>query len=361
MQTIYSLLLSCIIIASIAWWGIALFRKLKILDKPWNDLKNTRKPVPTLQGIFAYLAFLAVFGIISPEYFFSPLFLGLAIWWLPIFLVELIEELGYMGRLSVRIHPFIRLLVHIGSAVLAVSISWIGVGNDFIFAGVVYHIPIWWFMIFFVIWSIFCINAINWVDWVYGQASGVSGIGFLTIYLLIKIVVLQEYTIFTNLEALTFIQDASLVMGMISVVYTFIEFKPLALVRDVGIMFFGFALAYLSVLGGAKIWTVVVALSLVIFDAIWVGLYRIFIMKKSPLQWDYTHLHHRLLGLGRNRTEIRVFVWTWSLIMMILILLQGTDRSNKIIIFVLMALIFFGVNTYLFLVKKLPCGLKEKK
>jgi len=32
-----------------------------------------------------------------------------------------------------------------------------------------------------------------------------------------------------------------------------IEFKPLGLVRDVGIMFFGFALAYLAVAGGAKI------------------------------------------------------------------------------------------------------------
>ena len=33
----------------------------------------------------------------------------------------------------------------------------------------------------------------------------------------------------------------------------------------------------------------------------------------------------------------------------------GTNRMNKIIIFVIMALLFFGVNTYLFLIKKLPC------
>lgn len=361
MQLALQILGTLIISGSIAIIGMILFKKFKILDRPGNDLKNTRKPVPTLQGIFAYLAFLAVFGILDPEYFSSPLFLGLAIGGLPIFLVELVEELGYMGKLSIRIHPFIRLLVHIGSAILAVVISWIWGGNEFIVAGVVYHIPVWGFMLFFVIWSIFCINAINRVDGVYGQASGVSGIGFLTIYLLIKFIVLREYTIFPNLEALTFIQDASLIMGIISLIYTVIEFKPLALVRDVGIMFFGFALAYLSVLGGAKIGTVVVALSLVIFDAIWVGLYRIFIIKKSPLKGDYTHLHHRLLWLGRNKTEIRVFVWTWSIVMMIFMLLQGTDRTNKIIIFVLMALIFFGVNGYLFLVKKLPCGLKMKK
>ena len=38
-----------------------------------------------------------------------------------------------------------------------------------------------------------------------------------------------------------------------SMIYTVIEFKPLGLVRDVGIMFFGFSLAYLAVAGGAKI------------------------------------------------------------------------------------------------------------
>ena len=60
-------------------------------------------------------------------------------------------------------------------------------------------------------------------------------------------------------------------------------------------MFYGFALAYLSVVGGAKIGTLIVALSLVIFDAVWVGLRRIFIVKKNPLKGDYTHLHHRLM------------------------------------------------------------------
>jgi UDP-GlcNAc:undecaprenyl-phosphate/decaprenyl-phosphate GlcNAc-1-phosphate transferase len=84
-------------------------------------------------------------------------------------------------------------------------------------------------------------------------------------------------------------------------------------------------------------------------------------MKKNPLKGDYTHLHHRLLGLGRNRKEIRAFVWIWSLIMMVLMLLQGTDRFNKVVIFGMMALVFFGINFYLFKVKKLPCGLQMKK
>ncbi|MDR2540663.1 MAG: hypothetical protein LBD11_02520 [Candidatus Peribacteria bacterium] len=92
-----------------------------------------------------------------------------------------------------------------------------------------------------------------------------------------------------------------------------------------------------------------------------VGLYRIFIAKKSPMKGDYTHLHHRLLGLGRSRGEVRAFVRIFSLVMMLLMLLQGTNRLHKVILFALMALLFFGVNAYLFLYKKMPYGLPEKK
>ena len=151
------------------------------------------------------------------------------------------------------------------------------------------------------------------------------------------------------------------ILFIISLVYTFIEYKPFWLVRDVGIMFFWFSIAYLSVAWGAKIWTLVVALSLVIFDAIWVWLYRIFVLKKNPLNGDYTHFHHRLMGLGFSRGETRAFIRIWSIMMMILMLLQGANRWHKIIIFVMMACLFFWINAYLFLYKKMPCWLQIKK
>lgn len=95
--------------------------------------------------------------------------------------------------------------------------------------------------------------------------------------------VFQSYDSFPNLEVLIFVQNMAFILFVISLLYAIIEYKPLGLVRDVGIMFFGFAIAYLSVLGGAKIGTILVALSLPLFDAIWVGLYRIFVLKKNPL------------------------------------------------------------------------------
>lgn len=343
----------------VAIFGLFFFKKIRLLDKPGSDLKNTRKPVPTLQGVFVILALIVGVGLVYPEYFTNQLFLGLLIPGLLIASVELIEELSYLGKLP-KVHPAIRLLTHLIAAGLAVRIWGIG-DQELILWGTVYQIPNWLFTIGFTIWTMFCINAINRFDGIYAQGSGVSAIWFLTIYLLIKFVVFQSYERFPNMDTLVFVQNTSFFLCIISLIYTVIEYKPLGLVRDVGIMFFGFALAYLSVVGWAKIWTLIVALSLPIFDAIRVGMYRIFIAKKSPLQGDYTHFHHRLMGLWFSRGETRAFVWIFSLIMMVLMLLQWANRWHKIIIFAMMATLFFGVNAYLFLYKKLPYGLPMKK
>jgi hypothetical protein len=68
-----------------------------------------------------------------------------------------------------------------------------------------------------------------------------------------------------------------------------------------------------------------------------------------------------LLRLGRSRSEVRVFVRGRSLFLMIIMLLQWSETINKIIIFGVMAFIFFGVNIYLFRIKKLPYELIKKK
>jgi UDP-GlcNAc:undecaprenyl-phosphate/decaprenyl-phosphate GlcNAc-1-phosphate transferase len=355
-------LLVPVIAVIIAFLGLKLFRWWKVLDKPGNDLKNTRKPVPTIQWIFVYLGFFIAVALLFPQYLHNNLFWGLIVGSLPIVVFELLEELNYIGKIKFKIPPAFRLVGHIGGALLAVRIGSFG-PQEFIINGHLRIMPQWLLAIGFAFWAILCINAINRFDGIYAQASGVSSIGFLTIFLLIQFVVFKSYTNFSevNMQTLLFVKNISFVLFCISLVSTVVEYKPLGLLRDVGIMFFWFSLAYLSVVGWAKIGTLIVALSLVIFDAIWVWLWRIFVMKKNPVTGDYTHLHHRLLWLWRTRKEVRWFVWIWSLIMMIFILIQWTNRENKIIIFVVMALVFFGINYYLFLVKKLPCGLDLKK
>ncbi|MDR0370056.1 MAG: hypothetical protein LBH96_06255 [Candidatus Peribacteria bacterium] len=43
------------------------------MDKPGADLKGTRKPVPTLQGIFVYVICLVVLALFHPDFFSNAL------------------------------------------------------------------------------------------------------------------------------------------------------------------------------------------------------------------------------------------------------------------------------------------------
>lgn len=87
---------------------------------------------------------------------------------------------------------------------------------------------------FFVVRSLVCINAINRFDGVYGQASGVSSVGFLTIVLLIHFVVLPYYTGISdiNLDILSWVSAISSLFFVLSLVYTIVEYKPYGLLRD---------------------------------------------------------------------------------------------------------------------------------
>ncbi|HPC34644.1 MAG TPA: hypothetical protein PLP73_03190, partial [Candidatus Absconditabacterales bacterium] len=90
-------LFSTFFIIAVFFVGRYLFKKFKILDRPGADLKGVRGPVPTLMGVFAYISFVLTMIWFFPGTSSNNMFRGLVLGVLPIFIVELIEELGYMG------------------------------------------------------------------------------------------------------------------------------------------------------------------------------------------------------------------------------------------------------------------------
>ena len=115
--------LEALLAISIATAGITLFKKLNILDKPGNDLKNTRKPVPTLQGIFVYLITICLIAIFHPTMLESSLIRGFLIGGTIIVAFEIIAELEYMGRIKLKVPPISRFFVQMFASVLALRIS----------------------------------------------------------------------------------------------------------------------------------------------------------------------------------------------------------------------------------------------
>jgi UDP-GlcNAc:undecaprenyl-phosphate GlcNAc-1-phosphate transferase len=335
-----------------------------LLDKPWPDVPR-RNSVPTVLWICALLSFTVIY-IIRQKWWYTwqPYVIGLIAGSRMIGLFALVDELLEIKsrNLAIKwdktqwiyiISPKFKAIIQIIIVMIALRLWWLYI-PEFAVGSIVLHFPLWLWYLIAIVWCVWFINAVNRFDGVYGLVSGIASIGFLTLYILVSIVVMWSYQVGPEYaKILTFVSDSSLILSIISLISLVVEYKPLWLLRDVGTMFFGFTLAYLSLLWWAKIGTIMVVLSLVLFDAVRVLINRIR-KNKNPFQWDYTHLHHRLLANGWTRWEIRVWIRSRSLFFMILILLQWTNRINKLIIFVLMMIIFFGINLYLFWIKKIP-------
>jgi UDP-N-acetylmuramyl pentapeptide phosphotransferase/UDP-N-acetylglucosamine-1-phosphate transferase len=125
-----------------------------------------------LQGIFVYLATLAVLAVFHWEFFTSPLVQGFLVGGTLIVIVELFAELEYMGRIQRKIPPRFRFLMHFLAACIALWIS--GISNyEFILFDKVFIIPNWLLYVAFAFWSVFVINAVNRIDGIYAQGNGI--------------------------------------------------------------------------------------------------------------------------------------------------------------------------------------------
>jgi len=347
-------LFSSIIISTlIALFWLLLFKKIGILDTPWKYKDLDRKtPVPRLMGIFLILAVLVSIVFLTPSYWEFKEVQALFVWAIFLAIVAVIDDVyGIKAKW--------RFLIQI-----IVSFIWIAGGaivTHFNFLWHIVHVPIYLWVILSLVWFILIINAFNWFDGINAMWTWIATIWFFTIALVIKFIIFPHYHISVEeMKHLMLLLNLSLILTWVSFVFTLVEIKPWGLLRDVGIMFLWYVLAYLSLFSGAKVGILLVVLSLVIFDAFWVIINR---LKdgKNPMKWDYRHFHHRLMKHGWKREEIRAFVWVWSVFFMVLILLQWTNTINKTIIFLMVFVIFFGVHIYLYWIKKIPQWLGDRE
>ncbi|MCS6982831.1 MAG: undecaprenyl/decaprenyl-phosphate alpha-N-acetylglucosaminyl 1-phosphate transferase [Candidatus Absconditabacterales bacterium] len=327
--------------------GYFLSRLMKIVDKPhlYVDTKG-RQPIPTLQGIWWTLAIVLAFGLVLDGF---PQPYGYVVFGLLVLcFVGTIDDVA----VGLSLHPLVRFGVQVLCSVVLVY------GADIPLTVSFFPLPSSIGLVLSVVRCLLCINALNRFDGINGQASGMASIGFFTIAFVILFVVLPAYPAIDEVRLLLLdhVGIISFVAGVLCLVMSVIEWKPWGLVRDAGILPMGLLLAFLSLQGGAKVGTMLVVLLPVILDSLWVIVHRLVVLRKAPWKGDYTHLHHRLQGLGWSKKESKVAVWIRGIVMAVMMLIQGDNSWNKVIIFLLMAALFWGINAYVFWVKKLPVG-----
>lgn len=348
----WAIIIIILILTIIPSLGLIISKKLGIIEHKKRADYYKRVPVPTAQWIWLRITLLLCITVLGWEFMDNTyVLIYIAAWTLLALLsaIDLFKPIPSWIRLLIQLLLFGVIVIYWGISIDTVRMM----GND---------IPIQSRIgiIGSIIWFGLCTNAVNRFDGIQWQSSGVTSVGAFALWAVVSFIVFPSYENLTPdiLNQLQITKIIAFSLGLVTLVYTYIEYKPLGLIRDIWTTIYGFSLAYLALLGWAKVWILVVTLSLVMFDAIRVTINRIFILKKNPFKGDYTHLHHRLIANGRSRSEIRRFVWIRSFVMTILMILQWTSSFNKRIILIMMALLFFGVNIYLFWIKKLPTEMK---
>lgn len=139
----------------------------------------------------------------------------------------------------------------------------------------------WLALPFTIFWIVGMMNTINWLDGLDGLAAGVTAIAGAVLFL--HTFRLEQFSL-----ALLPLALAGAVLG-----FLIFNFPPARIFLGSGAPLLGFALGVLSIIGGAKVATALLALAIPILDVAWQILSRIR-AGRSPFEADRGHLHHRL-------------------------------------------------------------------
>lgn len=285
-------LLAAVLTPIIRWIAI----RLDIVDRPTDEAKKLhRQPIPLLGGTAIFisiaLVLLALFflhdqtltsGLIGYQQYTGFLLGGL------------ILIIGGFFDDKFTLPPKVTILFPILAALAAVifGIGVSKVSNPF---GGAIEISALASQIVTFVWLMVVMYVTKFLDGMDGLATGVSAIGALMMTGL-------------ALTAAYFQPDAAALAAICAgalLGFLVWNFHPAKIfLGEGGSTFVGFTIGVLAVIGGAKVGTALLVLSIPFLDVIWVVLRRTLIEHRSPTKGDRKHLHHRLLDLGLSQRQV---------------------------------------------------------
>ena len=167
------------------------------------------------------------------------------------------------------------------------------------------------------LWVIGMINSINFIDGLDGLSSGIALIAAATLGL-ISVTTAQNQPF---VGILCFALAGSL-LGFLRW-----NFHPASIfIGTSGVMFVGYTLALLSIIGTAKVAVALLVLGVPIIDTFWIIVRRL-ATGRSPFTPDRGHIHHRLLDLGLTHGQTVVVIYALCLALAVLsFVLSGTGQ-----------------------------------
>jgi UDP-GlcNAc:undecaprenyl-phosphate GlcNAc-1-phosphate transferase len=188
---------------------------------------------------------------------------------------------------------------------------------------------------FTVVWIAGMINSINFIDGLDGLSSGVALIAAATLGMISLTAQVNQPFIAVLCFAL-----AGSLLGFLRW-----NFHPATVfVGTSGVMFIGYTLAVLSILGSAKVAVALLVLGVPIIDAFWIIVRRIS-QRRSPFAPDRGHLHHRLLDVGLSHRQTVLLIYGICISLGALsLLLSGAGQVYAFLgVFIVIGLLLFGL------------------
>lgn len=266
---------------------IRLARRLNWLDQPAPRRTHTQ-PTPRLGGLPLALAFLLALCLTlalprSDEHELARVY-GL------MFGIVLIALVGFIDDVR-ELKPLPLFAMQFGAAFIAVAagVRIAQISNPF--GGGDIFLPEWLAIALTVFWIVGLMNTVNFLDGLDGLVGGVTLIAGAVLFL--HTYKLGQYSI-----ALLPLALSGATLGLL-----WFNFPPARIFLGAGAYILGFALAVLSIIGGAKVATALLALAIPILDVAW----QIFTRVRaghSPFSADRGHLHHRLYDMKFSTRKI---------------------------------------------------------
>jgi UDP-GlcNAc:undecaprenyl-phosphate GlcNAc-1-phosphate transferase len=168
---------------------------------------------------------------------------------------------------------------------------------------------------FTMLWIVGMINSINFIDGLDGLSSGIALIAAATLGLISLTTAINQPFI------------GILCFGLAGSLLGFLRwnFHPATIfIGTSGVMFVGYTLAILSILGTAKVAVALLVLGVPIIDTFWIIVRRL-ATGRSPFTPDRGHIHHRLLDLGLTHSQTVLVIYALCIALAVLsFVLSGT-------------------------------------
>lgn len=177
-------------------------------------------------------------------------------------------------------------------------------------------------------WLVGMMNTVNWMDGLDGLAAGIG---------LIAGAMLFINSAFQVEPPQTSVALLPLALMGASLGFLLFNFYPARIFMGGGAPLLGFILGALSIIGGAKMATILLVMGLPLLDAFWQVASRV-LRGKSPFSGDRGHIHFRLLDMGFSQRQIVVTYYLFCAFFGVLTLVIES-RLYKFVSFGVMALL----------------------